>query len=512
MGDRFSTIVFCQIIIICAILFANATRITDPATLAKYADDWGHTVHYFPSAVVKPTTDQEVADILIEAHRKREQVTVRGKGHSASGQSQCCGCVVMDMSDMNAIREQTDDYIYIEAGAEWKIAIQALMAVGKTTISQTDWQGLSIGGVLSGGGGLGPGVFRHGRIADNVLELTIVTGKGEIEIANANENSELFRAALNGLGQFGVITAVKLPAVPIPGERVRVYNVYQALDKLFNNYTTILADVNATPFDQLETFPVLNFPGTGAGLNPAYDGYFSGLPGLWVLIQEYGVFYNPGDEPDDADLLSYFDHVQGSEQVRDMSYSEWIFRLEFVFGVLLPSGDFNYAWKNPHPWFEVFLPIETAEDFLNDLFSVTPPNDVQMFSVQHMVPLLKPSVDNTFQLLPDSEEIIYIGLLRQVDIASVDNVYQASVRLFEINSDLRLDANAVGGKPMVTSTLPSKWEEWQELYGDDKYNQFRQTKLQYDPRRILGNSYRLWTFQQDPCIRNGQGSTFRGTF
>lgn len=512
MKSRDYLIVFSAIFMIYVIATINASRITDPATLAKYADDWGHTVRYFPSAIVKPSSDQEVSDILLEAHRKREQITVRGRGHSAAGQSQCCGCVVMDMSNLNSIRAQTDDYIYVEAGAQWRVVLDAVIPQGKTTIVQTDWPGLSVGGVLSGGGGLGPGLFRHGRIADNILELTIVTGKGDIVIANSVDNNDLFRAALNGMGQFGVITAVKLPIIDIPGGRIRVYNVYQSMDTLFGNYSTIFADVDSTPFDQLETFPVLNFPSTGAGLNPAYGGYFSGLPGLWVLIQEYGVFYDVGSEPNDAELLSYFDHVQGSEQVRDMSYAEWIYRLDFVFGVLLPSKDFNYAWKNPHPWFEAILPIETAEEFITDLFTVTPPTDTPLYSVQSIIPLMNPTTPNTFQLLPDSEQLVYIGLLRQVDIDSVSDVYSESVRLFDVNGDLRRDAIAVGGKPMITSTLPASPSEWKDIYGDDTYNLFRQMKQQYDPRHILGNSYRLWSSQLDPCVRNGEKSTFSGTF
>jgi hypothetical protein len=57
----------------------------------------------------------------------------------------------------------------------------------------------------------------------------------------------------------------------------------------------------------LETFPVLNFPDTGvpSGYAPVFF-LFAEPIGSWVFIEEYGVFYEPGQEPDDEALFAYF--------------------------------------------------------------------------------------------------------------------------------------------------------------------------------------------------------------
>lgn len=503
-----------------AAIFAASTvlaveTLTDLEARAAAADDWGHSVHYMPSEVVRPISDEEVREVIVSAKRRHRQVTVRGFGHSANGQAQCCGCVVMDMSAMAAVREIDADTITVEAGAQLRVAYDALEPLGRTTVTQTDWPGLSVGGVLSGGGGMGPGLFRNGFIAESVLELTVVTGRGQIVVASATDNEDLFNAALGGMGQFGVITAVKLRTVPIPGSMVRVYHVYQTVDAVWADYAKVLDDEAAAgaPFDQLQTFPTLNFPGTGSasGYAPDYFVPQAAPVGAWVLIQEYAVFYEPGNEPNNTELLGYFDHVAGSELSSDMPYSAWIRRLDFVFGVLLPSADFNYAWKNPHPWYEVLLPFEEAEEFVKETLQNTPPTDTPIYSVQAMYPFKESAERRLMQPLPDStsDRLVYFGFLRQVDIASTSSVFAENARLTDVNSDLRIAAEEVGGTPVLTSTLPSSRAEWDDLID---VNAYRQAKWRFDPRRVLGPGINSdIELRMDPCVRNGRDSTFSGT-
>eukprot|EP00007_Cunea_sp_BSH-02190019_P006118 CAMPEP_0174229962 /NCGR_PEP_ID=MMETSP0417-20130205/805_1 /TAXON_ID=242541 /ORGANISM="Mayorella sp, Strain BSH-02190019" /LENGTH=569 /DNA_ID=CAMNT_0015307573 /DNA_START=100 /DNA_END=1809 /DNA_ORIENTATION=- len=489
---------------------------TDLASRAAASDDYGHSVHYLASEVVYPSSDQQVAQVVQRVRRDRQQLTVRGTGHSANGQSQCCGCVVMDMRNMNQVREATAEYVVVEAGAKFADVYAALAPFGSSLVTQTDWPGLSVGGVLSAGGGMGPGMFRHGFIAESILELTVVTGRSEIVVCSPSSEPELFNAAIGGLGQVGIITAIKLRAVPIPGQMIRVYHVYQLLDKLMPDYDKVQNDEAAggAPFDQLQTFPVLNFPGTGAASGYAPDFFLFDQPiGSWVLIQEYGVFYNPGQEPDDAELFAYFDHVAGTEISTDMPYDAWIHRLDYVFGVLLPSAEYNYAWKNPHPWFEVLLPAETAGDYLTDFFARNDPSQAALYSVQALYPLKEPAVKRSLQPMPDSpsDRLVYLGMLRQVDIASTPDLYAENARLTALNGQYRLDAERVGGTPILSSTLPSSQDEWQCLSNFDMRT-YRRAKAQFDPRGILSPGLSAVILnREDPCERNGDESIFRGT-
>jgi ribonuclease T2 len=59
------------------------------------------------------------------------------------------------------------------------------------------------------GGGHGPFGPSSGLGVDNILEVEIVTGNGELRIANATHNSDLFWALRGGGGSnWGIITSI----------------------------------------------------------------------------------------------------------------------------------------------------------------------------------------------------------------------------------------------------------------------------------------------------------------
>jgi len=488
----------------------------DLTSRAEAADDFGHSVHYLPSKVYYPTTDQEVSAIVKEARRTNDQIAVRGVGHSTNGQAQCCGCIVVSMKNMNQVREVTDDFIYVEAGAYLDVVYSTLFPTGKTTVAQTDWAGLSVGGVISGSGGSGPGLFRHGPLADSVLEMTIVTGNGNIEVVSPAD--ELFYAAISSLGQFGIITAIKLQVVDIPGSKIRVYHVYQTLNQTFQSYQQILDDEANTgaPFDQFKSFPVLNMAGTGipSGYPPSFTVQDLGIDDPWVYIQEIGVYFDPGDEPDDQAVFDYLVHINGTEISKDMDYADWIYRLEFLFNNLLPSVGFDYAWHTPHPWFGVIVPFEEARDYVADFFLNTPPEDAPVQSVQVMNIFKEPNATekHTFKPLPDSniDRLVYVAILRQVNIRFTPDLFAENARLTEVNRVHRINAEMIGGVPYLTSMIPSSKTEWDNLAGFDSML-YRRVKSQYDPHYIFQPSLTSMILgRQHPCERNG-GGQFEGT-
>lgn len=494
----------------------SAASADDLASRAAASEDYGHSVQYMAAKVYYPESDQEVAEIVAEARQSKQRLTVRATGHSTDGQSQCCDCAVLDMRNMNGVREVTADYVYVEAGAALDVAYQALAPFGKTTTAQTDWPGLTVGGVLSGSGGLGPWLLVAGQLSESVLELTVVTGQGEVVTASPSEREELFNATLGGLGQFSVITAVKLRAVDIPGSKIRVYHVYQTLEQVFEGFDTAFADqadpLVGLPFQQLEAFPVLNFPGTGAASGYPPDFFLPALPvGSWVSILEYGVFFEPGNEPDNQALFDYFPHVNGTEIYSDMDYFDWIYRLEFVFRFLLPSAQFNYAWHMPHPWLEVFVPYEEAEQYVLDLFATTPPGDTPLYSVQGLFPMFSPERKRTFQPMPDSpsDRLLYVGLLRQVDLGSTPEVFVENARLTEVNRVQRLKAKDAGAAYYLTSTLPADRDEFCAQPGFD-CQEYTRIKYQQDPHTLFQPLLSSMLLQRNDLL-NGVDCQFKNT-
>lgn len=488
------------LVLVCQQASADLFITNDITNRSIAANDWGNIFHDFPDFVLFPSTDADVAQALAWARSRRYGVTVRGTGHAAAGQSQCRKCVVINLARMNKVRAVSNTFVEVEAGAGMRVALEALRPLGRTTPAQTDWQGIALGGHASTTSGLGPASFTASSVHDNWLSATVVTGRGQILTVSPTSNPRLFDAVRSGMGQFGVITAIRLRAVPLPGSMIRVYRVYQSLANVAADYNKFLAQGTPMPFHQWETFPILNFPGTGAGVDPRYADYSSGLPGLWVAVQEYGVFYNPGNEPNDSFMLSQFNYVPGSAQISDIPYYDWVYRLDFVFDVILRQVG---AWYNPHPWFEVMLPLETAFNTINNLLAQTSPADVPIYSVQSIIPLKKPTRPGSYQLLPESEAdyYVYFGLLRSSDIGTgaTEDRFPEAVRLLDINSRLRTQVIQAGGMPVVSSTLPTNPDEWELVMGCDMYDSFVRDKRFFDPTLALGANWNIVDRQGDDC-------------
>ena len=111
----------------------------------------------------------------------------------------------------------------VGAGAVWSAVLTASLAHGLTPPVFTDYIELSVGGTLSAGG-VGGASHHHGAQVDTVVELEVVTGTGQIQTCSATRDTDLFHAALSGLGQVGVITRAVLRLVAAPTS-VRSYSL-----------------------------------------------------------------------------------------------------------------------------------------------------------------------------------------------------------------------------------------------------------------------------------------------
>ncbi|KAK2645349.1 hypothetical protein Ddye_020544, partial [Dipteronia dyeriana] len=70
-----------------------------------------------------------------------------------------------------------------------------------------------VGGTLSNAGISGQTHLRGPQIND-VYELDVVTGKGELVTCSKQQNSELFYSVLGGICQFGIITRARIVLEP----------------------------------------------------------------------------------------------------------------------------------------------------------------------------------------------------------------------------------------------------------------------------------------------------------
>ncbi|RWW03956.1 hypothetical protein GW17_00032853 [Ensete ventricosum] len=188
--------------------------------IALAAQDFGRMVFIPPATLLRPsTTDDVVRAVCVARCSSRLTVAARGNGHSVGGQAMARGGVVLDMRRLGPPMELVrcgGVAADVPAGALWEEVLEwGVRNHGMAPTSWTDYLGLTVGGTLSNGGISGQ-AFRHGPQVANVAELEVVTGDGERRVCSPSLCSDLFFAALGGLGQFGVITRARIPLVPAP--------------------------------------------------------------------------------------------------------------------------------------------------------------------------------------------------------------------------------------------------------------------------------------------------------
>ena len=119
------------------------------------------------------------------------QVAARGQGHSTQGQAQVEAGVVVDMSTLATVHEINQTDALVDGGTRWLDLLLQTISQGLTPPTLVDFLELTVGGTVSLGG-IGSQAFRYGPQVDNVLELLVVTGEGELVSCSATQNVELF--------------------------------------------------------------------------------------------------------------------------------------------------------------------------------------------------------------------------------------------------------------------------------------------------------------------------------
>ena len=207
---------------------------TDPEQIALYSQDV-FTLGPKVCAVVTPRNIEEVQALVKACRERGTPIVTRGGGMSyTSGYlATAPDSLLVDITRMNAIVEINleDRYVTVETGCSWQALYEALAPLGV----RTPYWGTLSGRFATVGGGLSQnsifwGSGQHGTAADNVLSLSVVTGKGElIETGSASQRhaapfTRHFGPDLTGLfasdcGALGIKVRATLPLVPLAGSK-----------------------------------------------------------------------------------------------------------------------------------------------------------------------------------------------------------------------------------------------------------------------------------------------------
>ena len=178
-------------------------------------------------AVAAKATADVVAAVNF-ARKNNLRIVVKGGGHSYQGTSNAADLLLVWTRHMNAIemhdafvgagcagKSDPQPAVSIEAGAYWRQAYDAVTTKGGRYVQGGGCMTVGVAGLVLGGG-FGSFSKAYGMAGASLIEAEIVTADGEVKIANACSNPDLFWALKGGGGGFGVVTRVTLKTHALP--------------------------------------------------------------------------------------------------------------------------------------------------------------------------------------------------------------------------------------------------------------------------------------------------------
>jgi FAD/FMN-containing dehydrogenase len=175
---------------------------------------WNGAFDRHPALIARCTGAADVAEAVRFAAAHHLLVSVRGGGHSLSGQSVCDQGLMIDLSQMNGVRVDAARRVaMVEGGALLgaldREALARGLATTAGTVSHTGVGGLTLGG------GFGRLCRRFGLACDNVRAIDLVTADGKFVAASQQHKPDLFWGLRGGGGNFGVATAFEFQLHPV---------------------------------------------------------------------------------------------------------------------------------------------------------------------------------------------------------------------------------------------------------------------------------------------------------
>jgi FAD/FMN-containing dehydrogenase len=448
----------------------------DPEVRDQYRSDFGRLVDHEPGAVARCTSAEEVAEVVRFCRDKHIPIVPRGQAHTQSGQATSRGGIVLDTSSMAVIHDidEAGETATVDGGVVWRDLVAATLPLGLVPRVLTNNLGVSIAGTLSMAG-LGVASFRYGAQVDNVVELEVVTGAGEIVTCSPTQNRDLFDVVRSGLGQFGIIVRAKIRLRRCK-PRVRMYYL------LYDDLATFMADVEGimrpgSVWTSIESWctPCLQgmkHIGEGLDLGEGMQTFAQ-----WFYPVHLTVDLDEGETVDDEALLAGLRPYK-KVATDEFSQHEFCNRMDPVFELWRRSG----YWDMPHPWMETILPWDTARDFIEQILAATPPQALGPGGHILLWPAYGPTSETPLFMHPPGEFVMGWGILPAVPRPFL----QRGLAQLDLASDMSI---LYGGKRYLSGYVTfDTAEKWAQHFGD-RWPRILEAKAKFDPDRIMAPGF-----------------------
>ena len=177
------------------------------------ADFSGFRQQGAPCCQVAPRRPDTVARIIQLAHERNIPVRVRAQAHSLNGSSlPVTGELLLSTRNIRHVRFDEPGTITVGCGVVLWILQHILRRHGfDIPVLNDGYPGPSIGGYIAAGG-FGPRSAQYGGFWDNVIEVSLVDGCGQLRRVAAAD--PLFPWLFGSMGQLGVFLEARLAIIP----------------------------------------------------------------------------------------------------------------------------------------------------------------------------------------------------------------------------------------------------------------------------------------------------------
>ncbi len=175
---------------------------------------WARTFHSRPELYIQPHSTEEIQKVVTLARRCRRRIVTVGSGHSPSDLT-CTSSWMVNLDHYDRILEIDEDRktVVMQAGIRLHDLGLKLKKHGLAMPNLGSIDHQSIAGAI--GTATHGSSTRHGLLSQSVKGLKIMLANGRIVSCSAEQNKDLFRAALVSLGALGIIVEITFQAVPV---------------------------------------------------------------------------------------------------------------------------------------------------------------------------------------------------------------------------------------------------------------------------------------------------------
>ncbi len=337
-------------------------------------DAWGGAIHA-TSHVFRPTTVEQIQDVLDLARRKSLPVALRGNGQSYGDAAIVNDGIVLDLSRMDRILAWDPETGI--ADLEPGVTIEKLW---KHIIPDGYWPPVVSGTMFTTMGGCagmnihGKNNFKAGTFGEHIDEFDIILPDGAMRTVKKDLDDDLYLGAIGGFGMLGVIVRIRMKMNKVYSGQIRVEEyctptIEAMIDSFEEQYQTsdyLVGWVDATARGRARGRNVVhraNYLKPGQDPDPEYllNVHAQGLPPNILGIFPKRMVHL---------LLSPFCNKYGMRLINAVKYYQSILKPEHVL-YLQTHGAFNFLLDYVPDWklaygqggliqFQSFIPKDVA--------------------------------------------------------------------------------------------------------------------------------------------------------